>query len=112
MIIIKSSVIIIKSSGGGFHRTVCQLVDWMFSKCSVETSGISETLPRKTTRGSREKRCAMCRARIGSMPRSTSFCRSASSYGAETSLRYLEHLPEAIAPFFASLVQMYVEIEA
>jgi hypothetical protein len=29
--------------GGGFQRTVCQLVDWMFSKCSVASSSLSST---------------------------------------------------------------------
>lgn len=39
--------------GGGFHRTVCQLVDWMFSKCSVAVeSSTSSTAPSKITRGS------------------------------------------------------------
>ena len=33
-------------AGGGFQRTVCQLVDWMFSKWSVSRSSSSSTRSR------------------------------------------------------------------
>ena len=45
--------------GGGFHRTVCQFVDWMFSKCSVVFVSSTSIASSKMTSGSRTNRWAM-----------------------------------------------------
>lgn len=54
--------------GGGLKRSVCQFVDWMFSKWSDEMESSRWRASLKITRGSRMKRWAMCFARRVSMP--------------------------------------------
>lgn len=45
-----------ESTGGGLNRIVCQFVDWMFSKWSIDVSSSWSTRSLKTTSGSRMNR--------------------------------------------------------
>mmetsp|Transcript_26383 Transcript_26383/g.61579 ORF Transcript_26383/g.61579 Transcript_26383/m.61579 type:complete len:257 (-) Transcript_26383:909-1679(-) len=84
--------------GGGFHRTVCQLVDCRFSKWSVSCSSSSATRPSWITSGSRTNRCATCRASASSMPAFRSIASASSSTGASMSL-YLRWQPSQLARY-------------
>ena len=99
-----------EEGGGGFQRTVCQLVDWSDSKWSVEAASSSSlTLPWKRTSGSRTKRCAMWRASTPSTPSSTSRWYAASSKGASMSLYWLVAEKGSSPPLW---LQIYMEIES
>lgn len=43
-------------TGGGLNLTVCQLVDWMFSKWSIEAESSWSMVSENWTSGSRMKR--------------------------------------------------------
>ena len=60
--------------GGGLNRIVCQFVDWIFSKWSIERASSKSMFSENTTSGSRTKRCAICSARSSSTPHSISRC--------------------------------------
>lgn len=45
-----------ESTGGGLNLIVCQLVDWIFSKWSIDSSSFWSMVSENCTRGSRIKR--------------------------------------------------------
>lgn len=57
-------------TGGGLNRIVCQFVDWIFSKWSIEAESSCSIVSPNWTRGSRINRWAMCEAILSSRPAS------------------------------------------
>lgn len=72
--------------GGGLNLSVCQLVDWMFSKWSVDEWSSWSSVSLKMTSGSRMYRWATWWASGSSMPLSSRRCLTASSIGTTLSL--------------------------